>query len=156
MWSQFHKSSRNTTRLLRIKHARALRPLDSDLDSICNIVQRIHEVLVYDKDTCPSLTKHSEKLVAVTPLNKNKKVRFTKLASSSSNTTKQVDSHKTQDSSKPVMPSTGMKSSISASRSQSSSSTNTNRISPSNEKNRVIEPICDVNVMHTKLNVNSD
>ncbi|GJR45246.1 hypothetical protein Tco_1313349 [Tanacetum coccineum] len=33
------------------------------------------EVLVYGTTTCPSLSKHSEKLVAVTPLNKNKKVR---------------------------------------------------------------------------------
>ncbi|GJZ24505.1 hypothetical protein Tco_0561964 [Tanacetum coccineum] len=34
------------------------------------------EELIYVKATCPSLTKHSEKLVAVTPLNKNKKVRW--------------------------------------------------------------------------------
>ncbi|GJU47700.1 retrovirus-related pol polyprotein from transposon TNT 1-94 [Tanacetum coccineum] len=60
-----------------VKHSRALRPLDSDLDYACKIVQRIQEVLVYVKDTCLSLTKHSEKLVAVTPLNKNKKVRIT-------------------------------------------------------------------------------
>nr|GEY86757.1 hypothetical protein [Tanacetum cinerariifolium] len=34
------------------------------------------EVLVYVTATCPSLTKPSEKLVAITPLNKNKKVRM--------------------------------------------------------------------------------
>ncbi|GKD44396.1 hypothetical protein Tco_1269041, partial [Tanacetum coccineum] len=63
------------------EHARALRPLDNDLDYACKIVQRIQEVIVYVKATCPSLTKHSEKLVAVTPLNKNKKVRLSKLLS---------------------------------------------------------------------------
>ncbi|GJX56159.1 hypothetical protein Tco_0286056 [Tanacetum coccineum] len=75
------------------------------------------EVLVYVKATCPSLTKHSEKLVAVTPLNKNKKVRFAETTTSYSNNKKQADSYKTQDSNKPVLPSTRMKSSTSASRS---------------------------------------
>ncbi|GKB30844.1 hypothetical protein Tco_0870245, partial [Tanacetum coccineum] len=112
-----------------VKHVRALRPLDSDLDSTCKIVQRIQEVLVYVNATCLSLTKPNEKLVAVTSINKNKKVRFTEHSTSSSNTTKQVDSHNTQDSIKPVLPSTGMKSSTSASRSQPSGNTKNNRIS---------------------------
>ncbi|GJY80987.1 retrovirus-related pol polyprotein from transposon TNT 1-94 [Tanacetum coccineum] len=76
-----------------IEYARALRPLDSDLD------------------------------FAFTPLNKNKKVRFSEPATSSSKTQKQVDSHKTQDSNKLVLPSTGMKSFTSASRSQLSGNT---------------------------------
>ncbi|GKA79139.1 retrovirus-related pol polyprotein from transposon TNT 1-94 [Tanacetum coccineum] len=86
------KHSREHAETLReiVEHARALRPSDSDLDSACKIVQRIQDVLVYVRDTCPSLTKHSEKLVVVRPMNKNKKVRFTKPATSSSNTTKQV------------------------------------------------------------------
>ncbi|GJW05203.1 hypothetical protein Tco_1564059 [Tanacetum coccineum] len=111
-----------------VEHARALRPLDSDLDSACKIVQRIQEVLVYVKDTCPSLTKPSEKLVVVTPLNKNKKVRFAEAATSSSNTKKQADSYNTQDSNKPMLPSIGMKSSTSASRSQPSGNTKNNMI----------------------------
>ncbi|GKC73955.1 retrovirus-related pol polyprotein from transposon TNT 1-94 [Tanacetum coccineum] len=123
-----------------VKHARALRPLDSDLDSVCKIVQRIQEVLVYVRDVCPCLTKHSEKLVAVTPLNKNKKVRFAEATTSSSNTQKQADSHKTQDSNKPVLPSTGMKSYTSGSRSQPSGNAKNNRIlqtTSSNMKNKV-------------------
>ncbi|GJT57675.1 hypothetical protein Tco_0992729 [Tanacetum coccineum] len=166
------KHSREHVDTLReiVKHARALRPLDSDLDSVCKIVQRIQEVLVYVKATCPTLTKHSEKLVDITPLNKNKKVRFAETATSYINTQKQADSHKTQDSNKLVLPSTGMKSSTSTSRSQPSGNTKKNRISQttssnlknkvedqprsvkssSNKKNRVIKPICDVNVKHTK------
>ncbi|GJX46892.1 sodium/hydrogen exchanger 6 [Tanacetum coccineum] len=159
-----------------VKHARALRPLDSDLDSACKIFERIQEVIVYVKATCPSLTKHSEKLVAITPLNKNKKVRFAKTVTSSSNTQKQVDSHKTQDSNKTVLPSTGMKSSTSASISQPSGNTKKNRISRttssnqqnkvedhprsvksnSNKMNRVIEPVCNANVKHSMLNANSE
>ncbi|GJS65506.1 retrovirus-related pol polyprotein from transposon TNT 1-94 [Tanacetum coccineum] len=112
-----------------VEHARALRPLDSDLDSAYKYAKRIQEVLVYVTATCPSLAKPSEKLVAVTPLNKNKNIRFTEPAISSSNTQQQIDSHKTQDSNKPMLPSTGMKSSTSASRSQPSSNTKNNRIS---------------------------
>nr|GEU81805.1 reverse transcriptase domain-containing protein [Tanacetum cinerariifolium] len=85
------KHSREHADILRkiVKYARALRPLDSDFSSAYKIVKRIQEVLVYVKDTCPSLTIPSEKLVDVTPLNKNKKVRFTEATTSSSNTQKQ-------------------------------------------------------------------
>ncbi|GKC23897.1 hypothetical protein Tco_1026047 [Tanacetum coccineum] len=152
------------------------RTLDSDLDSACKYAKRIKEVLVYVTTTCPSLAKLSEKLVAVTPLNKNKKVRFTEPATSSSNTQQQVDSHKIQDSNKHVLPSTRMKSSTSASRSQPSSNTKNNRISQptssklknkvevqprsvksnSNKKNDVVEHVCNADVKHTKLNANSE
>ncbi|GJR19801.1 hypothetical protein Tco_0968328 [Tanacetum coccineum] len=120
--------------------------------------------------------KRDEKLVAVTPLNKNKKVRFAEIATSSSKIKKQTDSHKTQDFNKPVLPSTGMKSSTSASRSQPSgdtkkikmsqttSSNQKNRVedhpksikSNSNKKNHVIEPVYNANVKHTMLNENSE
>ncbi|GJU31985.1 retrovirus-related pol polyprotein from transposon TNT 1-94 [Tanacetum coccineum] len=40
-----------------VKSARALSPLDSNLDSDCKYVQRIQEVLVYVRDTCPYLTR---------------------------------------------------------------------------------------------------
>ncbi|GJW93465.1 retrovirus-related pol polyprotein from transposon TNT 1-94 [Tanacetum coccineum] len=109
-------------------------------------------------------------------MNKNKKVRFAKAATSSSNTPNQVDSHKIQDSNKPVLPSTGMKSSTSASRSQRLGNTKKNRFSRttssyqknkvedqprsvksnSNKKNLVIEPVCNANVKHIKLNVYSE
>ncbi|GKE16975.1 hypothetical protein Tco_1424552, partial [Tanacetum coccineum] len=94
-----------------VKHARSLRPLDSDLDSPCKYAKRIQEVLVYVTTTCPSLTKPSEKLVVITPLNKNKKVRFAEHATSSSSIQKHVYSYNIQDSNKPMLPSTGMKSS---------------------------------------------
>ncbi|GJR96714.1 hypothetical protein Tco_0268888 [Tanacetum coccineum] len=111
------------------------------------------EVLVYVIATCPCLKKPSEKLVAVTSLNKNKKVRFVEPATSSR-----------------------MKSSTSASRSQPSGNTKKNRISRttssnqknkvedhprsvksnSNKMNRVIESVCNANVKHFMLNANSE
>ncbi|GKD02091.1 hypothetical protein Tco_1172365 [Tanacetum coccineum] len=85
------KHSRDHADTLRdiVKSARELSPLDSNLDSACKYVQRIQEVLVYVRDTCPCLTKPSEKIVAVTPLNKDKKVRFADPVTSSCNTQKQ-------------------------------------------------------------------
>ncbi|GJS76951.1 hypothetical protein Tco_0726832, partial [Tanacetum coccineum] len=71
-----------------VKNARALSSLDINLDSACKYVQRIQEVLVYVKDTCPCLAKPSEKLVTVTSKNNDKKVRFANPVTSSSNTQK--------------------------------------------------------------------
>ncbi|GJZ36224.1 hypothetical protein Tco_0582041 [Tanacetum coccineum] len=59
----------------------------------------------------------SEKLVAVTPINKVKRVMFSEPLTSSSNIHEQVESSKTPDSNKPVLPSTRLKSFTSASRS---------------------------------------
>ncbi|GJS21188.1 hypothetical protein Tco_0449820 [Tanacetum coccineum] len=99
------KHSREHADILQeiVKNARALSPLDSNLDSACKYVQRIQEMLVYIKDTCPCLTKRSEKLVVVTPKNKDKKVRFADPIISSSSIQEHVDSHKTQDSNQPLL-----------------------------------------------------
>nr|GEU37214.1 putative reverse transcriptase domain, ribonuclease H-like domain protein [Tanacetum cinerariifolium] len=64
-----------------VKHARALRSLENDLDSTYKYAKRIQEVLVYITTTCPSFIKPSEKLVMITPLNIRKKVRFSRVLS---------------------------------------------------------------------------
>ncbi|GJS74126.1 retrovirus-related pol polyprotein from transposon TNT 1-94 [Tanacetum coccineum] len=95
-----------------------------------------------EKDTCPSLTKPCEKLVAVTPMNKDKKVRFVEPVTSSSNIPKQTDSLRTKDSNKPLLTSTGVNTTTSASGSKPSGNTKKNRISrppSSNQKNKVEE-----------------
>ncbi|GJW10413.1 hypothetical protein Tco_1576240 [Tanacetum coccineum] len=96
------KHSRDHANLIReiFKNSRALSPLDSNLDSACKYVQRMQEVLVYLRETCPCLSKHSEKLVVVIPLNKYKKVRFADPLTSSCHT------QKAQDSNKPLLHST--------------------------------------------------
>ncbi|GJR62628.1 retrovirus-related pol polyprotein from transposon TNT 1-94 [Tanacetum coccineum] len=136
-----------------VEHARALKSLDNILDSACKYAKRIQEVLVYVTTTCPSLTKPNENLVAVTPLDKNKKVRFVKSATSSR-----------------------MKSSTSTSRSQPSGNTKKNKISQttssneknkvedhpksvkssSNKKNHVSKHVYNANVKHSMLNANSE
>ncbi|GJY02328.1 hypothetical protein Tco_0360480 [Tanacetum coccineum] len=117
------------------------------------------ELLIYVRDTCPNAINLSVKKVAVTPKNKVKKVRFTEPLTSSSNI-KQVESSKTSDSNTPVLSSTGLKCSTSKSGSKPTGNKKNDRISrtPSrniknkveaqlrkvNKKNRVVEPICDV------------
>ncbi|GKC39953.1 retrovirus-related pol polyprotein from transposon TNT 1-94 [Tanacetum coccineum] len=98
------------------------------------------ELLVYVSKTCPSLTKSIEKLVVVTPMNKDKKVRFAKPDTSSSNILKQTNSLKTKDSNKPLLTSTGVTPTTSASGSKPSGNTKNNRITrtpSSNQKNNV-------------------
>ncbi|GKD07626.1 retrovirus-related pol polyprotein from transposon TNT 1-94, partial [Tanacetum coccineum] len=89
------------------------------------------ELLVYVSQTCPNSPKPSEKLVVVTPMNKDKRVRFVKPVTSSSNIAKQTDSLKTKDSNKPLLTSSGSK---------PSGNTKNNRITrppSSNQKNKV-------------------
>ncbi|GJU49712.1 hypothetical protein Tco_1219267 [Tanacetum coccineum] len=143
------KHSRDHANTLRniVESARALSPLDSNLDSA----------------------------FTVTPKNKDKKVRFADPLTSSSNIQKQVDSHKTQDSNQPLLHSTGVICSTSTSGSKPTCNTTTNRISLSsrsnktnkvedqsrsiksrrNKKNRVIKTECNAYVMQSTLNSNS-
>ncbi|GKF87655.1 hypothetical protein Tco_0258532, partial [Tanacetum coccineum] len=68
-----------------IEQAKAKQPLDNALDLACKHAKQIQELLVYVRDTCPNAIKLSEKKVAITPMNKVKKVRFSKPLTSSSN-----------------------------------------------------------------------
>ncbi|GJZ77489.1 hypothetical protein Tco_0642161 [Tanacetum coccineum] len=74
-----------------------------------------------------SSPKPSMKLVAVTPINKEKRVRFVELVTSN-NIPKQTDSLKTNDSNKPLLTSTGVKPTTSVSGSKPSGNTRNNRI----------------------------
>ncbi|GJZ24700.1 retrovirus-related pol polyprotein from transposon TNT 1-94 [Tanacetum coccineum] len=112
-----------------VERARKQNPSEPLLDSACMFTKHVQELLVYVSNTCPILTKPSDKLAAVTPINKVKKVRFFEPLTSSSNIHKQVELYKTPDSNKPVLPSTGLKCSTSASRSQPIGNTKNDRIS---------------------------
>ncbi|GKC49654.1 retrovirus-related pol polyprotein from transposon TNT 1-94 [Tanacetum coccineum] len=81
------------------------------------------ELLVYASQTYPNSPKPSEKLVAVTPMNKDKRVRFAKHVTYSSNIPKQADSLKIKDSNKHLLTSTGVKPTTSASGSKPSGRT---------------------------------
>ncbi|GKD84742.1 hypothetical protein Tco_1355896 [Tanacetum coccineum] len=150
-----------------VEQAKELRPLDNSLDYACKYTKHIQELLFHVRDSCPSINKPNEKLVAVTLMNKNKKVTFDEPVTSSRNISKQHDSSKTRESNKPLLPSTGVNSSTSDRGSKPTCNTKKNKISQTlrsnqknnleehprldnsslNKKNRVFEPIFnDVNV----------
>ncbi|GKA83046.1 hypothetical protein Tco_0789794 [Tanacetum coccineum] len=115
-----------------VEQAESLNPLDSTSYTACKYVKLIQELLGYVRDTCPDIHTPSKKLVAVTPINKKKTIRFAKPVASSSNIPKVTN--------RPLLYSTGVKPSTSASRSKPSGNTNNDRIlrpPSSNEENKV-------------------
>ncbi|GKD60411.1 hypothetical protein Tco_1297920, partial [Tanacetum coccineum] len=95
------------------------------------------ELLVYASQTCPNSPKPNEKLVDVTPMNKDKRLRFADLITSSSNVPKQTNSFKSQNSNKHVLHSTRINYFTSASGSKPSGNTKNNRISQSSSSNKI-------------------
>ncbi|GKB88783.1 retrovirus-related pol polyprotein from transposon TNT 1-94 [Tanacetum coccineum] len=59
-----------------VEQAKSLNPLDSASYSACKYVKLIQELLGYVRDTFLDIHKPSEKLVAISPINKKKTVRF--------------------------------------------------------------------------------
>ncbi|GJS44097.1 hypothetical protein Tco_0569140, partial [Tanacetum coccineum] len=73
-----------------LEQARALNLIEEHLGYACKFTTRIQELLVYVTNTCPSSKVESKKLVAIIPMNKNKKVRFQEPKQSTSTTPTQV------------------------------------------------------------------
>ncbi|GKE71901.1 hypothetical protein Tco_1529973 [Tanacetum coccineum] len=156
-----------------VKHVKSNYTLDHSLESACRYTKRIQELLTNISKTCPSINNSGEKLVVVTPKNKDKRVRFTEPITSSRNT--KTTSSSNLVSNKPMLSSTGVNPSNSASGSQPSGNTKKDKImrTPSSttknkveahprtaksslkNKNSVVEPKGNANVQHSKLNMNS-
>ncbi|GJS02987.1 hypothetical protein Tco_0319495 [Tanacetum coccineum] len=153
------------------EQAKAKQPLDKELDFACKHAQRIQELLVYVRDTCPNAINLSAKKVVVTPKNKVKKVRFVEPLTSLNNI-KHVESSTISDSNIHVLSPTGLKCSTSNYGSKPTNNKKNDKIlrTPSwnmknkveaqprkvNKKNSVVEPIRDVEVKHSLLNANYD
>ncbi|GJV58870.1 retrovirus-related pol polyprotein from transposon TNT 1-94 [Tanacetum coccineum] len=149
-----------------------LEPLPpSELDLACKYATRIQELLVYVHDMCSNVITPSAKKVTVIPMNNIKKVRFAEPLTSSSKI-QQVESSNTSDSNTQVLSSTGVKCSTSNCGLKPPGDKKNDRISqtPSRNKknkveaqprkvnkvNRVVKPICDVDVKHSLSNANSE
>ncbi|GJT38920.1 integrase, catalytic region, zinc finger, CCHC-type containing protein [Tanacetum coccineum] len=159
-----------------VEQGKSQNPLNAFLDSACKYTKQIQELLIIVGQTCPSINNSSEKLVAVTPKNKDKRVRFTEPVTSSGNTNTKIASSSNLVSNKPMLSSTGVKPSTSASGSQPSSnpkkdkiqltpsSTQKNKVeahprtvkSSLKNKNIIVEPKGTANMQHSELNVNSE
>ncbi|GJY54217.1 hypothetical protein Tco_0445881 [Tanacetum coccineum] len=163
-----------------VEQAKSLNPLNSASYYACKYVKLIQEFLGYVRDTCPDIHKSSEKLVAVTPINKKKTIRFAEPVISSCTSQKQLGSSQTknkQTTNNSMSTSTGVSRSTKSSRSKSIDNTKNDRIlqiSSSNQKknkvedhsrivkscldksNYVVEPSGNAHVQHSKLNTNSE
>ncbi|GJZ97809.1 hypothetical protein Tco_0670262 [Tanacetum coccineum] len=158
-----------------VDHVKANYPLDHTLDSAYRYTKLIQDLLTNIGKTCPSINNSKEKLVAVTPKNKDKRVRFTEPITSSGNTITKTASTSNLVSNKPMLSSTGVKPSTSASGSQPSGNIKKDKIqqTPSSalknkvdacprkvksslkNKDCVVVPKETANVQHSKLNANS-
>ncbi|GJT02463.1 retrovirus-related pol polyprotein from transposon TNT 1-94 [Tanacetum coccineum] len=119
-----------------VEQAKSRNLLDSASYSACMYVKLIQELLGYIRDTCPDIHKPSKKLVAVTPINKMKIVQFADTITSSGNIPKVTN--------RPLLSSTGVDPSTSASGSKPLGNTKNDRIPrtpSSNEKNKVEHPV---------------
>ncbi|GJY27411.1 retrovirus-related pol polyprotein from transposon TNT 1-94 [Tanacetum coccineum] len=110
-----------------VEQAKAKQPLDKELDFAYKHAQRIQELLVYVRDTCPNAINLSAK--------KGLK------CSTSNCGSKPIGNKKNDRISR--KPSRNMKNKVEA------------QPRKVNKKNRVVEPICDVDVKHSLLNANS-
>ncbi|GJV59216.1 retrovirus-related pol polyprotein from transposon TNT 1-94 [Tanacetum coccineum] len=97
------------------------------------------DLLVYVRDTCPNAINLSTKKVAVTPKNKVKKIRFDEPLTSSRNIKQAIKNDKISR-----ITSRNMKNKVDA------------QPRKVNKKNRVVEPIHDVDVKHSLLKANSE
>ncbi|GJY76147.1 retrovirus-related pol polyprotein from transposon TNT 1-94 [Tanacetum coccineum] len=172
--SAYIKHSQEEAAVLRdlVDHIKANYPLDLLLESACKYTKLIQEMLSKISKTCPSINSSGEQLVAVTPMNKVKRVRFTEPVTSSRNTKTAHTSNLA--SNKPMLSSTGVKQSTSASGSQPSGNTKKDKIqqTPSStlknkveahprkvksslkNKDCVVAPKGTAHVQHSKLNAN--
>nr|GEV65724.1 integrase, catalytic region, zinc finger, CCHC-type, peptidase aspartic, catalytic [Tanacetum cinerariifolium] len=72
IYIEYLKYTQEHTDIIRgiVEQAKAKQPLDNALDFSCKHAQRIQELLVYVRDTCPNAINLGAKKVAVTPKNK--------------------------------------------------------------------------------------
>nr|GEW12321.1 retrovirus-related Pol polyprotein from transposon TNT 1-94 [Tanacetum cinerariifolium] len=123
-----------------VEQEKSQNPLNNSLDHACKYTKRIQKLFILIRQTCPSINNSSEKLVVVTPKNKDKRVRFTEPVTSSRNTNTETASSSNLVSHKPMLSSTGVKSSTSAGGSQPSGNTKKDKIQrppSSTQKNKV-------------------
>ncbi|GKC87701.1 retrovirus-related pol polyprotein from transposon TNT 1-94, partial [Tanacetum coccineum] len=107
--SDYLKHTQEQAAILRevVEQGRSQNPLNNSLDSACKYTKRIQELLIIIRQTCPSINNTCDKLVVVTPKNKDKRVRFSKPVTSLGNTNIKTYSSSNLVSNKHVLSSTG-------------------------------------------------
>ncbi|GJY26221.1 retrovirus-related pol polyprotein from transposon TNT 1-94 [Tanacetum coccineum] len=176
--STYIKHTHEEAAVLRdlVEHVKANYPQDPALEFAFRYTKLIQELLTNISKTCPSINNSGEQLVAVTPKNKDKRVRFTEPFTSSGNTNTKTYSSSNLASNKHVLSSTGVRPSISASGSQPSGNTKKDWIQRPrssnlknkveahprkvkyslNNKNHAVKLNGSADVQHPKINANSE
>ncbi|GJZ88068.1 hypothetical protein Tco_0659850 [Tanacetum coccineum] len=115
--SDYLKHTQEEAAILReiVEQGKSQNPLNESLDSPCKYTKQIQELLIIVRQTCPNINNSGDKLVAVIPKNKDKRVRFTEPVTSSRNINTKITSSSNLVSNKPMLSSTGVKTSTSAS-----------------------------------------
>nr|GEU82753.1 uncharacterized mitochondrial protein AtMg00810-like [Tanacetum cinerariifolium] len=113
-----HTQEETTTLREIVKNERSLNPLNTSLDYACKYTKRIQESLIILKQTCPCINDLGTNLMATTPINNNKRIRFIEHIPSSGNTPIKTPSSTNVVFNKPVLSSTGVTLPTSASGSQ--------------------------------------
>nr|GFC66023.1 hypothetical protein [Tanacetum cinerariifolium] len=111
-----------------VESEKLLNPLNTSLDYACKYTRQIQELLIILQQTCPCLTDLGTKLVAVTPKNKTKHIRFTEQITKSGKTAVPIPPLANIDSNTPVLSSTGVTLVSGANGSMSQDNTKKNRI----------------------------
>nr|GEY13438.1 copia protein [Tanacetum cinerariifolium] len=134
--NDYLKHTQEETATLReiVENKRLLNPLNTSLDYACKYTKRIQELLIILKQTCPCINDLGTKLMALTPVNNNKKIRFTKHIPSSGNTPIKTTSSTNVVSNTPMLSSTGVNLLTSASGSQPQGNTNKDRFRQTQSK----------------------
>nr|GEX99163.1 hypothetical protein [Tanacetum cinerariifolium] len=158
-----------------VESERLLNPLNTSLDYACKYTKRIQELLNIVQRTYPCITDLGSKLVAVTPKNNNKLIRFTEQIYKSRKTTVKTTPSTNVVSNPPVLSSTGVNLLSSASRSKSPDNTKNDMIQrtprkakknkleehlrmvrPSLNKKSVVDTKATSSITNSMSNVNSD
>nr|GEU48174.1 hypothetical protein [Tanacetum cinerariifolium] len=176
--NDYLKHTQEETATLRkiVKNERLVNPLNTSLDYVCKYTKPIQELLIILKQTCPCINYLGTMLMAVTPVNNNKTIRFTKHIPSSGNTPIKTTSFTNVVFNKPMLYSTGVNLLTSASGSQPQGNTKKYRIQQTQSrakknkledhprtvrpsllnKKSVVNTKAISSVPNSKLNVNSD
>nr|GEV23689.1 retrovirus-related Pol polyprotein from transposon TNT 1-94 [Tanacetum cinerariifolium] len=111
-----------------VESERLLNLLNTSLDYACKYSKHIQELLNILQQTCPCITDLENKLVAVTPKNKNKQIRFTEQIHKSGKTTVKTTPSTNVVSNTPVLSPIGVNLLSNASGSKSQDNTKNDRI----------------------------
>nr|GEV04245.1 retrovirus-related Pol polyprotein from transposon TNT 1-94 [Tanacetum cinerariifolium] len=158
-----------------VESKRLINPFNTSLDYACNYTKRIQELLNILQQTRPCITNLGSKLVAVTPKNKNKQIRFTEQNHKSRKPTAKTTPSTNIVSNTPVLSSIGVNLLSSASGSKSQDNKKNDRIQqtprkakknkledhlrtvrPRLNKKSVIDTKANSSVTTSMSNVNSD